>query len=171
MRRLSYRLRWLSQGSISKVPQSMVDASLELYPIPYFTLFVRAAPLGCRKEEGFLSISFLVNQIKAVAKNKGANLWAARKANKAIARSRPTQLTGTTCPSCICFLSTWIPVRKLPSPWIPSPTRCWSYSAVRNPKRKPGAWEAMQNLNKGICFPSLSSEVTIVSSLGYFPKV
>lgn len=42
MRRLSYRLRWLSQGSISKVPQSM--ASLELYPIPYLTLFVRAAP-------------------------------------------------------------------------------------------------------------------------------
>lgn len=40
-----YRLRWLSQGSISKVPQSMVDASLELYPIPYFTLFVRAAPI------------------------------------------------------------------------------------------------------------------------------
>lgn len=31
---LQYRLRWLSQGSISKVPQSMVDASLELYPIP-----------------------------------------------------------------------------------------------------------------------------------------
>lgn len=51
---------------------------------------------------------------------------------------------------------------------IPYPTRCWSYSAFRNPKRKPGAWEAMQNLKKGICFPSLSSEVTIVSSLGYF---
>ncbi|KAI3729087.1 hypothetical protein L6452_17735 [Arctium lappa] len=32
---LQYRLRWFSQGSISKVPQSMVDASLELYPIPY----------------------------------------------------------------------------------------------------------------------------------------
>lgn len=53
---------------------------------------------------------------------------------------------------------------------IPYPTRCWSYSAFRNPKRKPGAWEAMQNLKKGICFPSLSSEVTIVSSLGYFKK-
>lgn len=76
---LQYRLRWLSQGSISKVPQSMVDS-------------------------------------------------------------------------------------------IPYPTRCWSYSAFRNPKRKPGAWEAMQNLKKGICFPSLSSEVTIVSSLGYFKK-
>lgn len=35
---LQYRLRWLSQGSISKVPQSMVDASLELYPIPYSML-------------------------------------------------------------------------------------------------------------------------------------
>nr|GEZ37370.1 peptidase S10, serine carboxypeptidase, alpha/beta hydrolase fold protein [Tanacetum cinerariifolium] len=35
---LKYRLRWLSQGSISKVPQSMVDASLELYPIPYSML-------------------------------------------------------------------------------------------------------------------------------------
>ena len=70
--------------------------------------FVRAAPLGCGKEEGFLSTIkkfAIVNQ--AVAKNKGASQ--ARKANKAIARSRPTQLTGTTCPSCICFLSTWIP--------------------------------------------------------------
>lgn len=81
---LQYRLRWLSQGSISKVPQSMVDTSLELYPIPYSMLK--------------------------------------------------------------------------------------SYSAFRNPKRKPGAWEAMQNLKKRICFPSLSSEVTIVSSLGYFLK-
>ncbi|KAI3776175.1 hypothetical protein L1987_45946 [Smallanthus sonchifolius] len=35
---LQYRLCWLSQGSISKVPQSMVDASLELYPIPYSML-------------------------------------------------------------------------------------------------------------------------------------
>ncbi|KAI3666171.1 hypothetical protein L1987_89328 [Smallanthus sonchifolius] len=69
---LQYRLRWLSQGSISKVPQSMVDASLELYPIPYSML-----KLLCLSE----------------------------------------------------------------------------------PKRKPGAWEAMQNLKKGICFPSLSSEV------------
>lgn len=77
---LQYRLRWLSQGSISKVPQSMVDASLELYPIPYSML-------------------------------------------KLLCLSEP---------------------------------------------KKPGAWEAMQNLKKGICFPSLSSEVTIVSSLGYF---
>ncbi|GJY06488.1 hypothetical protein Tco_0373542 [Tanacetum coccineum] len=30
---LQYRLRWLPQGSISKVSQSMVDALLELYPI------------------------------------------------------------------------------------------------------------------------------------------
>ncbi|GJY68401.1 hypothetical protein Tco_0471383 [Tanacetum coccineum] len=35
---LQYKLRWLSQGSILKVPQSMVDASLELYPIPYLML-------------------------------------------------------------------------------------------------------------------------------------
>nr|GEU68359.1 hypothetical protein [Tanacetum cinerariifolium] len=35
---LQYRLRWLSQGSISNVPQSMVDASLELYPVPYSML-------------------------------------------------------------------------------------------------------------------------------------
>ncbi|GJY48772.1 hypothetical protein Tco_0438728 [Tanacetum coccineum] len=35
---LQYKLRWFSQGSILKVPQSMVDASLELYPIPYLML-------------------------------------------------------------------------------------------------------------------------------------
>ncbi|GJS11289.1 hypothetical protein Tco_0368085 [Tanacetum coccineum] len=34
---LQHRLRWLSQGSISKVSQSMVDASLELYPIVSLT--------------------------------------------------------------------------------------------------------------------------------------
>lgn len=42
-----------------KVPQSMVDASLELYPIPYLTLYVRAAPLGCdagRKKDSFLPL-------------------------------------------------------------------------------------------------------------------
>lgn len=41
---LQYRLRWLSQGSISKV-ELPAAPSLELYPIPYFTLFVRAAPI------------------------------------------------------------------------------------------------------------------------------
>ncbi|GJR89253.1 hypothetical protein Tco_0213264 [Tanacetum coccineum] len=35
---LQYRLHWLTQRSISKVPQSMVDASLELYHIPYSML-------------------------------------------------------------------------------------------------------------------------------------
>lgn len=76
---LQYRLRWLSQGSISKVPQSMVDASLELYPIPYSML-------------------------------------------KLLCLSEPKKKAG----------------------------RLGSYAK-----------------KKGICFPSLSSEVTIVSSLGY----
>ncbi|KAI3776051.1 hypothetical protein L1987_45811 [Smallanthus sonchifolius] len=80
---LHYRLRWLSQGSISKVPQSMVDASLELYPIPYSML------------------------------------------------------------KLLC---------------------------LSKPKKKAGRLGSYAKPEKGICFPSLSSEVTIVSSLGCFKK-